>query len=622
MADEIIYGLLEVFKRANNQELTLTEITRRMKDQGFYQNSAFAEAAADLLINYLNPPIFHKTENYRRRANWGKQWRVAQWLPRKENNPQDSTVSLLQRRKKFQHSISPSRPKIKNRIILLHPQGKENNPFDRTASLLKIGKEIQHTISKDGLEIKNGVISISQDFYRFFSSMDTSQQRQLTVDVHYYASDNSTCKIELDGSHHWVLKSTWLKGWYKENRIEPGDIIYLFIEHVTPLTIRIYTEWERNPDTYRRYKLLQEANPLPSINMPIWQLIREFFEQTQKIAHRVDIAKTVIAKRPEVSEQSVYGCLSANPYLFVRVGEGMWGLKEWNMEQIFITIRPKGSDPEDISNDENLPTSLVSVDYILANIAGEDLVYKILQNATDSLSASQISEKISRYFGIDKSILARTTFLNTADSRIVRLEDGTFILRKNLEKTSEHLAKKELHPNQPVATTSTKNDDLKSEAEPITDQTEIKLKQIAVEQEENIQTVAQEKTEIDDLKNKWGILTNQIESKLEQIEPESNKAQIVPHLKVEIDDLKDEVASTDHNEIKTEQTIKVEKNNPQQFVQEKAEQHSDTTDKAINKRTVAGQLRSLWKSISALFAPISSLVERLRRKSKPPRSEE
>jgi len=330
----------------------------------------------------------------------------------------------------------------------------------------------------------------------------------------------------------------------------------------------------------------------------------------------------VITERSEVSERSVDVRLGVDKYLFTQFQRGYWGLKEWNMEQISITIRPKGSDPEDISNDENLPTSLVSVDYILANIAGEDLVYKILQNATDSISASQISEKISRYFGIDKSILARTTFLNTADSRIVRLEDGTFILRKNLEKTSEHLAKKELHPNQSVATTSTKNDDLKSETEPITDQTEIKLKQIAVEQEENIQTVAQEKTEIDDLKNKWGILTNQIESKLKQIEPESNKVQIVPHLKVEIDDLKDEVASTDHNEIKTEQTIKVVQNIPQLFVQEKAEQHSDTTGKTINKRTVAGQLRSLWKSISTLFAPIFNLFERLRRKSTPPRSEE
>lgn len=394
MTDEIIYGLLEVFKHANNQLLTLTEITQRMKAQGFYQNAAFTEAAADLLINYLNPPIFHKTENYRRRANWGKQWRVAHWLPRKENNPQDSTASLLQRRNKFQHGISLSKPKIKNSIILLHTHGKENNPYDRTVSLLQTGKEIQHTIAKDGLEIKNGVISISQDFYRFFSSMDMSQQRQLTIDVHYYASDNSTCKIELDGSNHWVLKSTWLKDWYKENRIEPGDIIYLVIEHVTPLIIRIYTEWERNPDTYRRYKLLQEANALPSMNMPIWHLIREFFEQTQKIAHRLDIAKTVITKRPEVSEQSVYGCLSANPYLFVRVGEGNWGLKEWNIDLISITIRPKDSDPENISNDQNLPTSLVSVDYILANIAGEDLVYKILKNATASLSASQISEKI------------------------------------------------------------------------------------------------------------------------------------------------------------------------------------------------------------------------------------
>lgn len=218
--------------------------------------------------------------------------------------------------------------------------------------------------------------------------------------------------------------------------------------------------------------------------------------------------------------------------------------------------------------------------------------------------------------------MGRTTYLNTADSRIVRLEDGTFILRENLEKTSESFTKKEPHLNQPMAETSTKNDNFTSEVEPITGQTEIKLKQTTVKQEESTQTIAQEKTEIDDLKNKWELLTNQIESKLKQIEPESNKVQIVTHLKVEIDDLKDEVASTDHNEIKTEQIIKVEQNNAQQISQEKSEQPSDITGKIINEHTVAGQLLSLQKLLSALFAPIFNLFKRLRRKSIQPRSEE
>jgi hypothetical protein len=327
MTDEIIYGLMDVFKRADNQYLTLTEITHRMQDLGFYQNVEFAEARVDIYVYQLRPPIFHEIQNYRS-ANWGRKWNVAHWLPRKENKPQDNTVSFLQTEKEIQRAISPSGSEIKNGIIPLHGQDKENNPYDSTVSLLQTGEEIQRTISDDGSEISNEIIPLRGDFDRFFASMDIHQQRQMSIDIRYYADENTTCKIEQDNLEHWFLKGEWLKNWYKENRIEPGDKIYLVVENVIPLAIRIYTKWERNPDAYRRYKLQQESNPFPSVNLPIWYLIGEFFEHTPKIAHRLDIGKAIIEKRPEISEQSVYSCLSKEKYLFVRVGDGYWGLKK------------------------------------------------------------------------------------------------------------------------------------------------------------------------------------------------------------------------------------------------------------------------------------------------------
>lgn len=229
--------------------------------------------------------------------------------------------------------------------------------------------------------------------------------------------------------------------WYKENRIEPGDKIWLVIKSIAPLAINIYTEWERNPDTYRRYRRLQDPKPLLSTDLPIRDIVWDFLEQTQKIAHRSDISKAVIAKRPEVSEQSVYGCLSANPYLFVRVGEGKWGLKEWGLEQVTMAIRPAGSPVEE-NIDENLPTTTVPLDYILVNIAAEDLVYRILKNSK-SLTVSEITEKISKILYVDKNILARTTFFDQSDIRLVRLQDGTFTLRENLEDVIKQLAEKE-----------------------------------------------------------------------------------------------------------------------------------------------------------------------------------
>lgn len=399
MTDEIIYGLMNIFKYADNQPLTLKEITQRMQAQGFYENVEDTKAAVDIFLHYLNPPIFHETKNYRRRDNW-RQWSVARWLHPKENNLQDSTASLLQ-----------------------------------------IGKEIQRTVSPGGTEIKNGTIPLRGDFDSFFASMDIQQQMQSRIDISYYASENTTCSIEQDDNEHWFLKSSWLREWYKENRIEPGDKVWLVVKSIIPLAINIYTEWERNPDTYRRYRQLQDPNSLLSTDLPIRDIVWDFLEQTQKIAHRSDIAKTVLAKRPEVSEQSVYGCLSANPYLFVRVGEGKWGLKEWGLERVTMAKHPAG-DPIEENIDENLLTTTVPLDYILANIASENLVYKILKSSKP-LTVAEITERISKFLYVDKNILARTTFFNPADARFSHLQDGTFTLRENLEEVIHQLAERE-----------------------------------------------------------------------------------------------------------------------------------------------------------------------------------
>lgn len=271
--------------------------------------------------------------------------------------------------------------------------------------------------------------------------MDDEQQRRQNIDIHYYANESITCNI-VEGDHdNWLLKSAWLRDWYKENRIQPADKIWLVVKSVTPLAINIYTEWERDPDTYRRYRQIQESKSLLSADLPIRDIIWDFFEQTQKIAHRLEIAKAVISKRPEISERSVYGCLSANPYLFTRVGEGNWGLKEWGLEQVTMVVRPAGNSIKE-NTDENLPVTTVHIDYVIANIAAENLVYEILKNS-EPLTVAEITEKISKFLHVDKSILARTTFFDLSDARLFRLEDGTFTVRENLEEVINQLAEKE-----------------------------------------------------------------------------------------------------------------------------------------------------------------------------------
>ncbi len=387
MTDEIIYGLMDVFKQVDNQPLTLREITRRMQAQGFYRDVDLNKAAVDVRLHLDDPRFISCALGTIERGTFQRKKR------------QDETVSLLQ-----------------------------------------IGEEIQRTISDDGSEISNEIIPLRGQEDRFFASMDIHQQRQRSIDIRYYADENKTCKIEQDDLEHYFLKGEWLKNWYKENRIEPGDKIYLVVENVIPLAIRIYTKWERNPDAYRRYKLLQESNPFPSVNLPIWYLIGEFFEKTGEIAHRLDIGKDIIEKRPEISEQSVYSCLSKEKYLFVRVRDSYWGLKEWNLEEVTRTIRPAGSSLEE---NPNSPTEIVSLGEILADIASENLVYRILEESPTSLTVDEITERISKYFGVSKGVLSRATFFDPSDPRFYRQEDGTFTLRENLEEVIHHLSENE-----------------------------------------------------------------------------------------------------------------------------------------------------------------------------------
>jgi len=349
-------------------------------------------------------------------------------------------------------------------------------------------KPIQRTISPDGSEIKNGTIPLLGDFYRFFFSMDTYQQRQWSIDIRYYASENATCKIEQDDHEHWFLKSAWLREWYKENRIEPGDKIWLVIKSITPLAINIYTEWERNPDTYRRYRQLQDPKPLLSTDLPIRDIIWDFLEQTQKIVHRLDIGKAVLEKRPEISEFSVYGCLSANPYLFVRVGEGNWGLKEWGLEQVKMVDRPVGSPLEETPN---VPTTTVPLDYILAHIASENLVYRILENSSKPLAIAEITELISKHLHVNKDVLARTTFFDPADPRFNRQEDGTFTLRKKLEELHDGLRELAEQARETKVSLEEKVNSLRAEIESTTVQHQKQLKQIE-EERDTLQKIAEE----------------------------------------------------------------------------------------------------------------------------------
>jgi len=400
MTDEILNEIKSVFNRDYDLLLSPQEIYNRMKHKGFFKAVEYKKAIVDIRVHLVPPMFYHRVITAKGEGVIKDGWALA---------------------RRF------------------HVTEKES-PQDDTAFHLQIGKELLRTISASGTEIENGTIPLrGQEVDSFFASMDEEQRNRQNIDIYYSANESATCNIVEDELNHWHIKSAWLRDWYKENKIEPSDIIWLAIASVAPLKINIYTKWERDPDAYRRYKLQQEEKPLPSVDLPISYIIWDFFERTQKIAHRRDIAKEVLAKRPKVSEQSVYSRLSANPY-FVQIGEGKWGLKEWGLEKVTRAVRPVGSPLEE---NANLPTETVPLDYILVTIASENFVYSILRNSKEPLTVDEITERIAKILYVDKKILARTTFFDASDARFIRLQDGTFTLRENLEDVIHQLAERE-----------------------------------------------------------------------------------------------------------------------------------------------------------------------------------
>jgi hypothetical protein len=404
MADDVLDALMGVFNSANYRFLTLAEITQQLQHRGFYQNAEFHKAEAniwDLLCS-------HQTAKYRfldiERSGetiWGLEW----WLPPRQKRRTEDRV----------HAIEP----------------------------LHVGLEIQHTLSPNKSEIENGRFPLrGQNLNRLVASMDEQQRKHSVMELSCYGSEKFMCAITHDGHDNWFLEGRALQRWYEENGLQPGDKIWVVVEGINPLVLRIYAEWDRDADTFRRYEQSRNLEALPVTDLAIRDLIWIYFKRSQKIAHRSEIAAAILVDRPEISERSVDACLGANPHLFARISEGNWGLKEWGVEQVTMTIRPKGSDPG-TTLDDDLPTATVPLDYILVNIAAEDLVYKILRGSKTSLTDAQITERIAKYLGVDRGIVARTTFLNLSDSRIVHFHDGTFSLRKNLEEVIDDLAARE-----------------------------------------------------------------------------------------------------------------------------------------------------------------------------------
>jgi DNA-directed RNA polymerase delta subunit len=398
MADEgVLEALMGIFNSACYRLLTVHEITEQIRRKGFYPNVPLYEAESrvntHLCLDRTSAHYPFKDVE----TSEGRLWGLETWFPSKPSRGTRKPVP----------SVEP----------------------------LPTGWKTQHIMTVEGQELEAGTFPLRQNFDRLLASLDKQQLEQSLVAVRCYGSEQFTCFL----NHAYItLESKALQHWYNENGVQPGDSIGLTVEQTKPLVLRIYTEWDRDADRYRRYIQRRQLDSLPRTVLPIRDLIWLYFKQkpTPEIAHRSDIIEAVLADRPEISERSIDACLSANSHLFARTGErGYWGLKEWGIGEHVILNPPK----ESVFSQPIETTKPVDVDYVLATIHGEDLVYRILKSAKTPLSYSELTERIGRYLGVAESVLKYTSFLNAQDARLVRLHDGTFTLRDDLEEVISKL---------------------------------------------------------------------------------------------------------------------------------------------------------------------------------------
>ena len=240
---EISNDLMYIFNSANFQFITLAEISRLLQRRGIYERDV--DLWEYLCTHYLFCDID---------VNGETKWGLKSWLPPKE------------------------RRKIKQRNAAVMPQN--------TVTPLHIGEEIQRTISVGGFEIKDGTLPLhGQDFNNFTASMDMQQRKDSIIELRYYGSENFTCRIAYSNSGYWSLKNIGLTKWYKENGVQPSDKIWLVVESIKPLALRIYTEWDRDADTYRRYEQRRNLNTLPYVDLSIRDIIYLYLKRTQQISH-------------------------------------------------------------------------------------------------------------------------------------------------------------------------------------------------------------------------------------------------------------------------------------------------------------------------------------------------
>jgi len=196
-----------------------------------------------------------------------------------------------------------------------------------------------------------------------------------------------------------------IRDWYHENGLRPDDQIHIEAPLSAKDHPRIYTTYERlssesKQATVSRRRLYLRHLTYRALNSA------ELYLHPEGIAERIHEGDN-----QEVEVQQITRVLRDNDHLFMRrVPESsLWGLVEWNE----LEIRPSVD-----------PTSL------LLAIGEDDLVYHILTTAAEPLPTQFINRELADHFIISTAEIEHLTVVDASDSRLLRLTDTRWCLRK------------------------------------------------------------------------------------------------------------------------------------------------------------------------------------------------
>ena len=232
-------------------------------------------------------------------------------------------------------------------------------------------------------------------------------------------------RIQYDGTDELLpydkptRRVSQLGNFYSLKAIADGDKVHMRLQDTSPASILVYSRWKRTLGRLLRITPHDLQWERSSLRDCIIVTLAHF----KGPAHYREIYAQ-IAGHKRVSLTSVIGTLSRyGPSVFAHVGWGQWQLADGTARERDRHENASGENRENIVITDEAWNAV-------ATIVEEDCVYDLLQRIGRPLSYDEICDKLADHLAVSASQLRATGFLDAADGRLKRLDDGTWGLHE------------------------------------------------------------------------------------------------------------------------------------------------------------------------------------------------